>query len=101
MDLPLDPMHGTVGVAPALGEVRSALTPGPRGGDMDTPEMRAGTTCYLRGQRRGSVVGHRRRPCPSGGGRVAWLLAVATAMDSVVALELLKATGRALSPAGG
>ena len=47
VDLPLDPMHGTVGVAPALGEVRSSLTPGAWGGNMDTPEMRAGTTCYL------------------------------------------------------
>lgn len=45
--LPLDPMHGTVGVAPALGEVRSSLTPGDWGGNMDTPEMRAGVTCYL------------------------------------------------------
>ena len=45
--LPLDPMHGTVGVAPPLGEVRSSLTPGDWGGNMDTPEMRAGVTCYL------------------------------------------------------
>ncbi len=28
VDLPLDPMHGTVGVAPPLGEARSSLTPG-------------------------------------------------------------------------
>lgn len=46
-DLPLDPMHGTVGVAPPLGEVRSSLTPGSWGGNLDTPEMRAGVTCYL------------------------------------------------------
>jgi acetamidase/formamidase len=46
-DLPMDPMHGTVGVAPAGGEVRSALVPDAFGGNMDTPEMRAGTTCYL------------------------------------------------------
>ena len=45
--LPLDPMHGTVGVAPPLGEVRSSLTPGDWGCNMDTPEMRAGVTCYL------------------------------------------------------
>ena len=47
LPLPMDPMHGTVGVAPPLGEVRSALTPGSWGGNMDTPEMRAGATCYL------------------------------------------------------
>ena len=45
--LPLEPMHGTVGVAPAGGEVRSSLVPDAHGGNMDTPEMRAGTTCYL------------------------------------------------------
>lgn len=45
--LPMDPMHGTVGVAPPLGEVRSSLAPGSWGGNMDTPEMRAGATCYL------------------------------------------------------
>ena len=47
MDLPLNPMHGTVGVAPANLEVRSALVPDAFGGNMDTPEMRAGVTCYL------------------------------------------------------
>jgi acetamidase/formamidase len=45
--LPLDPMHGTVGVAPASFEARSSLVPDAHGGNMDTPEMRAGTTCYL------------------------------------------------------
>src|SRR5438552_15561722 len=40
-------MHGTVGVAPANLEARSALVPGSHGGNMDTPEMRTGTTCYL------------------------------------------------------
>src|SRR5262249_48709228 len=45
--LPMNPMHGTVGVAPANLEVRSALVPEAFGGNMDTPEMRAGVTCYL------------------------------------------------------
>lgn len=47
VDLPMDPMHGTIGVAPALGEVRSSLAPGDWGGNMDTPEMRAGVTAYF------------------------------------------------------
>ncbi len=46
--LPVEPMLGTVGVAPAAGEVRSSLVPDVFGGNMDTPEMRAGTTCFLR-----------------------------------------------------
>ena len=40
VDLPLDPMHGTVGVAPAAFEARSTLVPDAHGGNMDTPEMR-------------------------------------------------------------
>ncbi len=47
LDLPLAPMLGTVGVAPAGREVRSSLVPDKFGGNMDTPEMKAGTTCYL------------------------------------------------------
>lgn len=46
-DLPLEPMLGTVGVAPPWREVRSSLVPERYGGNMDTPEMRAGATCYL------------------------------------------------------
>jgi acetamidase/formamidase len=47
IDLPLEPMLGTVGVAPAGGEVRSSLVPDRFGGNMDTPQMRAGATCFL------------------------------------------------------
>jgi acetamidase/formamidase len=47
VDLPLEPMLGTVGVAPAAREVRTSLVPGNFGGNMDTPEMRTGATVYL------------------------------------------------------
>lgn len=47
IELPLEPMLGTVGVAPASNEVRSSLVPDRFGGNMDTPQLRAGTTCYL------------------------------------------------------
>jgi acetamidase/formamidase len=47
IDLPVEPMLGTVGVAPAGGEVRSSLVPDRFGGNMDTPQMRAGATCFL------------------------------------------------------
>ncbi|CDQ43511.1 Acetamidase/formamidase [Mycolicibacterium neoaurum] len=46
--LPANPMLGTVGVAPARREVRTSLVPDVFGGNMDTPEMTAGATCYLR-----------------------------------------------------
>jgi acetamidase/formamidase len=87
--LPMDPMHGTVGVAPALGEVRSALAPGPWGGNMDTPEMRAGVTCYLGVNVEGALLslgdGHARQgegePCG---------VAVECAMDTVFIVDLIK-----------
>ena len=88
IDLPLDPMHGTVGVAPALGEVRSSLTPGDWGGNMDTPEMRAGTTCYLGVNVDGALFslgdGHARQ----GEGETCGV-AVECAMDTVLVLEVL------------
>ncbi|BBY29663.1 acetamidase/formamidase family protein [Mycolicibacterium sediminis] len=46
--LPANPMLGTVGVAPAHREVRTSLVPDYFGGNMDTPEMAAGATCFLR-----------------------------------------------------
>ncbi|TCP47901.1 acetamidase/formamidase [Tamaricihabitans halophyticus] len=47
LELPMSPMLGTVGTAPAAGEARSSLVPDTFGGNMDTPEMRAGATCFL------------------------------------------------------
>ena len=87
--LPLDPMHGTVGVAPALGEVRSSLAPGDWGGNMDTPEMRAGTTCYLGVNVEGALFslgdGHARQ----GEGETCGV-AVECAMDTELVLDLVR-----------
>jgi acetamidase/formamidase len=47
IELPVEPMLGTVGVAPAGGEARSSLVPDRFGGNMDTPQMRAGATVFL------------------------------------------------------
>jgi acetamidase/formamidase len=47
VEIPVAPMHGTVGVAPKALEVRSSLVPDAFGGNMDSPEVRAGTTVYL------------------------------------------------------
>jgi acetamidase/formamidase len=89
LELPMDPMHGTVGVAPALGEVRSSLAPGAWGGNMDTPEMRAGTTCYLGVNVPGALLsfgdGHARQ----GEGETCGV-AVECAMDSEIRVELIK-----------
>ena len=87
--LPLDPMHGTVGVAPALGEVRSSLAPGDWGGNMDTPEMRAGTTCYLGVNVEGALLslgdGHARQ----GEGETCGV-AVECAMDTELVVDLVR-----------
>ncbi|MFE7661694.1 acetamidase/formamidase family protein [Streptomyces celluloflavus] len=89
LTLPMDPMHGTVGVAPANLEVRSALVPDAHGGNMDTPEMRAGVTCYLGVNVDGALFslgdGHARQ----GEGETCGV-AVETAMHTVVIVELLK-----------
>src|SRR6516165_1115934 len=89
VDLPLNPMHGTVGVAPANLEVRSALVPDAFGGNMDTPEMRAGVTCYLGVNVEGALMsigdGHARQ----GEGETCGV-AVECAMNTVLAVELLK-----------
>jgi acetamidase/formamidase len=47
VEIPAEPMLGTVGVAPKASEVRTALVPDAFGGNMDSPEVRAGTTVYL------------------------------------------------------
>ncbi len=89
VDLPMDPMHGTVGVAPAMLEVRSALVPDAFGGNMDTPEMRAGATCYLGVNVEGALLslgdGHARQ----GEGETCGV-AVECAMNTVLVVDLIK-----------
>ncbi|MBC7723992.1 MAG: acetamidase/formamidase family protein [Burkholderiaceae bacterium] len=89
LDLPLDPMHGTVGVAPASGEVRLVVTPSTHGGNMDTPEARAGTTLYLPVNVAGAMLslgdGHARQ----GEGEVCGT-GLESAMNSVIAIDLVK-----------
>jgi acetamidase/formamidase len=90
--LPLDPMHGTVGVAPASFEARSSLVPDSHGGNMDTPEMRAGVTCYLGINVDGALFSIGDGHCRQGEGETCGV-AVEAAMDTVIAIDLVK--GRA------
>jgi acetamidase/formamidase len=86
--LPMDPMHGTVGVAPASFEARSALVPDTHGGNLDTPEMRAGVTAYFGVNVEGALFslgdGHARQgegeACGTG---------VEVAMNTVLIVELI------------
>jgi acetamidase/formamidase len=82
-------MLGTVGVAPAGGEVRSSLVPERFGGNMDTPQMRAGTTCFLGVNVEGALFsvgdGHYRQ-----GEGEACGTAVEGAMTTTLIVELVK-----------
>ncbi len=89
VELPLDPMHGTVGVAPAASEARSSLVPDAHGGNMDTPEMRAGTTCYLGVNVGGALFSIGDGHCRQGEGETCGV-AVEAAMDTVVIVDLIK-----------
>jgi acetamidase/formamidase len=46
-EVPVAPFLGCLGVAPSAAEVRSTIVPGPFGGNMDCPEVRAGNTVFL------------------------------------------------------
>jgi acetamidase/formamidase len=87
--LPLDPMHGTVGVAPAGFEVRSSLVPDAHGGNMDTPEMRAGVTCFLGVNVEGALFALGDGHCRQGEGETCGV-AVEAAMDTTVIVEVIK-----------
>ncbi|GAB3866011.1 acetamidase/formamidase family protein [Dactylosporangium cerinum] len=89
VELPLDPMLGTVGVAPAGGEARSTIVPDRHGGNLDTPELRAGTTVYLGVNVPGAMFsigdGHARQ----GQGEMCGV-AVETAMHVTVAVDVIR-----------
>ena len=89
IELPVEPMLGTVGVAPAGGEVRSSLVPDRFGGNMDTPQMRAGSTVFLGVNVEGAMFsigdGHYRQ-----GEGEACGTAVEGAMTTTLLVELIK-----------
>ena len=98
LELPCNPMLGTVGVAPPGREVRSSLVPDVFGGNMDTPEMRAGSTCYLQVNVEGALFsvgdGHYRQGEGESCGT-----AVEGAMDVVLIVDLIKGSPAAPAPA--
>jgi amidase len=92
VDLPLDPFHGTVGVAPAANETIMSITPSAHGGNMDTPELRRGATLYLPVNVEGAQLamgdGHARQ----GEGEVCGT-AVEAAMRTTVVVDVVKGAG--------
>jgi acetamidase/formamidase len=89
VEMPLDPMHGTVGVAPAAAEAKMTITPDAHGGNMDTPEMRAGVTAYFGVNVPGALFAIGDGHCRQGQGEVCGT-AVEAAMNTVVAVDVIK-----------
>ncbi len=89
VELPLDPMHGTVGVAPAAFEARMTITPDSHGGNLDTPEMRVGATAYFGVNVAGAMFALGDGHCRQGQGEVCGV-GVESAMNTVVGVELVK-----------
>jgi amidase len=90
VELPLAPMHGTVGVAPGAAESRVTIVPDVHGGNMDTPELRPGVTVYFGVNVPGALFaigdGHARQ----GHGEVTGV-AVEAAMRTTVVVDVVKA----------
>ncbi len=87
--LPINTMLGTVGVAPGASEVRTSLVPERFGGNMDSPEARAGTTIFLGVNVEGAMFslgdGHYRQGEGESCGT-----AIEGAMNSLVIVDLIK-----------
>jgi amidase len=92
VELPLEPMHGTAGVAPAAGEVRMTLVPDVHGGNMDTPELKAGVTAYFGVNVPGAMFALGDGHCRQGHGEVCGS-GIEAAMNTVVILDVIKGAG--------
>ncbi|MGI8993988.1 MAG: acetamidase/formamidase family protein [Nocardioidaceae bacterium] len=89
VEMPLVPMHGTVGVAPAGFEARHTITPDAHGGNMDSPELRAGTTAYFGVNQPGGLFALGDGHCRQGEGEVCGT-AVEAAMNTVIVVDVIK-----------
>ena len=87
--LPLEPFLGTIGVAPAASEARNVLVPEAFGGNMDTPEARAGATIYLGVNVEGALFSIGDGHYTMGEGEVCGV-AVEGAMETVLTVDLVK-----------
>ena len=88
-EVPLAPFLGCLGVAPASGEARSTIVPGPFGGNMDCPEVRAGNTVFLGVNVPGALLSFGDGHYAMGDGEIMGA-AIEGAMNVDVYVELLK-----------
>ncbi|MFQ5767379.1 MAG: acetamidase/formamidase family protein [Acidobacteriota bacterium] len=87
--LPLRPFLGCLAVAPAVDEARSTIVPGFFGGNLDTPDVRPGTTVYFPVNVQGALLylgdGH----AVQGEGEIAGT-AAEIAMNVTLSVDLIK-----------
>jgi acetamidase/formamidase len=88
-EMPLAPFLGCLGVAPAMGEVRSTIVPGPFGGNLDCWEVRAGNTVFLGVNVPGALLSFGDGHYAMGQGEIVGA-AIEGAMNVEVFVELLK-----------
>jgi acetamidase/formamidase len=89
VDIPMHPFHGTVGLAPAAFEARSALVPEAFGGNMDTPEACKGATIYLGVNVKGALFSLGDGHYAQSQGEVCGV-AIEGAMNTVIVTDLIK-----------
>jgi len=83
-EVPLAPFLGCLGVAPAVGEVRSTIVPDYFGGNMDLPEVRPGATVYLGVNVPGALVSFGDGHYAQGEGEI-----IGTAIEGALDVELV------------
>lgn len=88
IEAPLKPFHGSIGVAPAHGEVRLSVVPGDFGGNLDIPDLGAGATLYLKAHVDGAMLSIGDGHFVQGDGEIAGT-AVEGALDTRLALRRL------------
>jgi acetamidase/formamidase len=88
---PLEPFHGTIGLAPAAFEARNVLVPEAFGGNMDTPEAKAGATIYLGVNVPGALFSLGDGHYTMGEGEACGV-AVEGAMNTLLTVEIIKGT---------
>lgn len=94
-EVPLAPFLGCIGVAPAGGEVRTSIVPGPFGGNMDSPEVRPGNTVYLGVNMPGALLSFGDGHYAMGDGEIMGA-AIEGAMNVDVLVELIKGEATAV-----
>ena len=94
---PIDPFHGTVGVAPDAFERIMSITPSWHGGNMDTPELRAGVTAYFPVFVPGGQLALGDGHCRQGEGELCGT-AVEAAMETTIVVDVIKGAGALATP---